>query len=127
VCYNFVIMTDSYNQENINLNAKLFVRQRVISGAESASSVMPQDSAGIVGINTTVIHTVTIPPANSFPRGFFVRYMCSNASAFNVVFARTAPDTINLLASDITIATDQGWILLDTDGDSNWWAFVGGP
>ena len=122
-------MTDSYNQENINLNAKLFVRQRIISGAEAASSVTAQDSAGIVGVNTTVIHTVTIPSADSFPRGFFVRYMCPNAAAFNVNFVRTAPDTINLLASDFTISVNEGWVLLVSggQGSSNWWAFRGVP
>lgn len=120
-------MTDSYNQENINLNAKLFVRQRVISGAEAASVVTPQDSAGIVGVNTTVVHTVTLPPAGSFPKGFFTRYICSNAAAFNVIFARTVPDTINLLGADITITVNGGWILLVSDGNSNWWGFIGGP
>ena len=120
-------MTDSYNQENINLNAKLFVRQRIIDGAEAASTVTAQDSAGIVAVNTSVIHTVSLPPATTFPKGFFTRYMCPNAAAFNVIFARAATDTINLLAGDITIAANTGWVLLVSDGDTNWWGFVGGP
>lgn len=119
-------MTDSYNQENINLNAKLFVRQRVISGAEAASTVTAQDSAGIVTVNTTVVHTVTLPPAASFPRGFFTRYLAPNALTLaSVVFVQTLPDTINLKAASVTLAVDDGWVLLVSDGASNWNAFIG--
>ena len=122
-------MTTSYNQENINLNAKLFVRQRVIDGAVAASSVTAQDSAGIVTVNTTVVHTVTLPSAASFPKGFFTRYLAPNAASLaNVIFARTAPDTINLKGVNITLTADNNWILLVSGGDSNNWnAFIGGP
>lgn len=115
-------------QDNINLNAKLFVRQRVVSGAVAASEVSPQDSAGIVTVNTSVIHTVTLPPSENFPRGFFTRYLAPNAgSVANVIFARTTPDTINLKASDITLNADDEWILLVSGGtDDNWSAFIGG-
>ena len=119
-------MTNTYTQENINLNAKLFVRQRGISGAESSSTVTPQDSAGIVTVNATVVHTVTLPPASTFPRGFFTRYLTPNAGTVaNVIFARTAPDTINLKALDFTLAEDDDWVLLVSDGQSNWSAFIG--
>jgi hypothetical protein len=122
-------MTNSYNQENINLNAKLFVRQRIISGAVAASSVTPQDSAGIVTVNTTVVHTVTLPPSASFPRGFFTRYLAPNAASLaNIIFALTAPDTINLKVANITLAVDDGWVLLVSSGEgNNWNAFIGGP
>jgi len=120
-------MTTSYNQDNINLNAKLFVRQRVIDGAVAASSVTAQDSAGIVTVNTTVVHTVTLPAAASFPKGFFTRYLAPNAgSVANVIFARTAPDTINLKTANITLAADDNWVLLVSGGDNNnWSAFIG--
>lgn len=119
-------MTDSYGQENINLNAKLFVRQRVISGAVASSVVSAQDSAGIVAVNTTVVHTVTLPLAENFPKGFFTRYLTPNAGGVaNVNFVRTAPDTINLKAANITLAADDDWVLFVSDGVSNWFAFIG--
>ena len=119
-------MTDSYGQENINLNAKLFVRQRVIDGAVATSTVTAQDSAGIVTVNTTVVHTVTLPLAASFPRGFFTRYLTPNAGAVaNVIFARTVPDTINLKAVNVMLAADDDWILLVSNGEDNWSAFIG--
>lgn len=119
-------MTDSYNQENINLNAKLFVRQRIISGADAASTVTAQDSAGVVTVNATVVHTVTLPLASSFPKGFFTRYLAPNALTFaNVIFVQTLPDTINLKAANITLAADDDWVLLVSDGAANWLAFIG--
>jgi hypothetical protein len=126
--YSTWAVTDSYNQENINLNAKLFVRQRVIAGADAASTVTAQDSAGIVTVNTTVVHTVTLPLASTFPRGFFTRYLAPNAlSLANVIFVQTLPDTINLKPANITLAVDDGWVLLVSDGAANWNAFIGGP
>lgn len=119
-------MTDTYGQENINLNAKLFVRQRIISGAVAASTVTAQDSAGIVTVNATVIHTVALPLAATFPKGFFTRYLAPNAGAVaNIIFAQTLPDTINLKPANIVLAADDGWVLLVSDGVSNWIAFIG--
>jgi len=119
-------VTDSYNQENINLNAKLFVRQRIISGADASSTVTAQDSAGVVTVNTTVLHTVTLPLAASFPKGFFTRYLAPNAFTLaNVVFVQTLPDTINLKAANVTLAVDDAWVLLVSDGSANWLAFRG--
>lgn len=119
-------MADSYGQENINLNAKLFVRQRIIDGTAAASVMSAQDSAGIVVVNTTVVHTVTLPLASSFPKGFFTRYLTPNAGSIaNVNFSRTLPDTINLKEANITLIADDDWILFVSDGDSNWYAFIG--
>jgi len=119
-------MPEHHAQENINLNAKLFVRQRDILGAEAASAVQASDSAGIVTVDTTVVHTVTLPPASLFPRGFFVWYLCPSAGAVaNVLFNRTPPDTINRKASNITLVADDDWILLVSNGQSNWNAFIG--
>ncbi|HUS84361.1 MAG TPA: hypothetical protein VMX56_04390 [Anaerolineales bacterium] len=126
MCYTIRAVTDSYHQENINLNAKLFVRQRIISGAEATSTVTAQDSAGIVTVNTTVVHTVVLPLAGTYPKGFFTRYLAPNAGTVaNVIFAQELPDTINLKAANITLAADDDWVLLVSDGTSNWTAFIG--
>lgn len=114
-------------QDDINLNAKLFVRQRVISGKESTSTLTGQDSAGIVTVNTTVIHAVTLPAVSRFPKGFFTRYLAPNAATWlaPVVLTPTAPDTINLKAASMTLSADGSWVLLVSDGVSNWQAFKG--
>jgi hypothetical protein len=118
-------MVNSYSQDNINLNAKLFVRQRVITGASSSSNLQASDSAGIVVVDTSVLHTVTLPLASIFPGGFFVYYLCPNAgSVANVAFARTAPNTINRKAANVTLTSDDDWILLVSDGSINWNAFI---
>ena len=104
----------------------MFVRQRIISGADASSTITAQDSAGIVTVNTTVVHTVTLPLASTFPKGFFTRYLAPNAFTLaNVAFVQTLPDTINLKAATIVLAADDDWILLVSDGVSNWIAFIG--
>jgi len=119
-------MTDSYNQNDINLSGAFFEKQRVIEGADAASDVLISDSHALVTVDTTVVHTVTLPPASEFPRGFSVYYLTPNAGAVaNVNFDRTAPDTINRKAANFILAADDDWVLLVSDGVSNWSALIG--